>query len=135
DVEPALASGPPQGARVLTGAEYRTVGVVVERDQLWPPPDHHRERGAEAEAECAPQGGRPAFEGAERRRRPVDGAHERRRLARKQAPDLAPLERLGVGESPSLLARPGQPQFPHWTATLLPRAYEPAVVPRAPPAP
>src|SRR5882724_1419334 len=135
DVEPALASGSPQGTRVLAGAEYRTVGVVVERDQLRPPPDHHRDRGAEAEAECAPQGGRPAFDGAERRRRPVDGAHERRRLARKQAPELGALGRLGVRESPSLLARPGRPPFPHWTATCF-RApvYEPAV-PRAPPAP
>ena len=68
DLGPALAATLAQRTRMALGTHRPAVGVVIELDQLGPPPDEHRVVAVEQEAHCRTQSLGPASGGAKRRR-------------------------------------------------------------------
>ncbi len=80
DLRPAFGGGLAHRARMLV-AQHGPVGVVVDLDELRSPPQQHGEPVVQQQADHGPQRLRPALDGPERRRRPVDGAHQGGHLA------------------------------------------------------
>ena len=80
DLRPALRGRLPHRPRVL-GAEDRPRGVVVDLDVVRPPPEEELEAVDQEHPHHGAEGERPGRDGADRRRRPVDGAHQRAHLA------------------------------------------------------
>src|SRR5262249_15851621 len=74
DLAPALADGLAQPPWVLR-AEHRPVRIVVDGNVLRSPPQEQREAVREQKTDHHPQRGRPWFDGAERRLRPVERAN------------------------------------------------------------
>ena len=62
------------------GVETRPVGVIVQLDELGPPPEEHRLRGAEDDINGRAQLWRPAGDRPERRGRPIVDAAQRAHL-------------------------------------------------------
>ena len=80
DLRPAFGGRLAHRVRVLR-ARDRLVRVVVDLHELRAPPQEHREPIAQQETDGRAQRVGPAGHGAQRRLRPVDGAHERPHVA------------------------------------------------------
>lgn len=82
DVRPELRATHSQRPRVApTLPERRTVGVVVDLDQVSPPPEEHRVPRGEHDADGGAQARGPALDGPERGGGPVEGTTPRGHLA------------------------------------------------------
>ena len=81
-VTPELAAACAEGPRVpATAPQDVPVVVVVELDELGPPPEEHRVSRGEHDANGCPQALRPARDGSERRGCPVEGTAQCAHLA------------------------------------------------------
>ena len=77
DLGEALGGAAPHRMRILRSTEDRSVGVVVEEDELRSPEHTHREVRGEHDSDGRAQRRGPAADGAERVLAPVDRAQER----------------------------------------------------------
>ena len=80
DLAPDFLGRPAERPRMLA-ADDRLVGVIIEVDQLGPPPDPDRLAGSQHNADRGLETLRPSFRRTERRRRPVEFAQQYRELA------------------------------------------------------
>src|ERR1700761_6791572 len=82
DLGPALLSTLAQGRRMLIGTDAWTIRIVIELDQVFPPPEEHGLPGTEKRIHGRKQKLRPPLHWANRSCAPVEGADPIRHLAR-----------------------------------------------------
>src|SRR5882757_8101230 len=73
DFRPALPSALTERARMALGSHGLAIGVIVELNEFFAPPDEHRMVGIQQDAQRGPQTLRPGFRKPERTCRPVVG--------------------------------------------------------------
>ena len=98
DLAPAVARCLAQSDGMFA-AHDRKVGVVVELDEVRPPPEHHREAAGQHDVEDRPQFQRPGFRGTERCARPIRCGHERGHDWRNESAALVEIHRAAAGIS------------------------------------
>src|SRR6185503_16553551 len=76
DLRPDIPAARTERPWVLGLTEHRAIGVVVQHDEVVPPPDQDGETRPQADIEGGTKAGRPSLYRAERCARPVDGRHE-----------------------------------------------------------
>jgi hypothetical protein len=69
------------GVRMLRGAQYWSVSIVMQLDQFWSPSDEHGKARVQANAHSCTQALRPALYWLNGRCRPIDATHVGTHLA------------------------------------------------------